>query len=488
MTETNDEHRNNGTPPATTRISFAKHLSMTTKQFLQHYSSSSSPTPQKKRYNIIMGNEAGDADSIISSLAYSYVKSLDDNDDETLIQQPIVCIPKDDLPLRRETTLLLDLCGIPYRRSDDLLFINDESIETLLSHGHGDNEEKNHILQLTLMDHNRIKSSLNHLSSNVVEIVDHHQDEGYHQETMTTTTTSREIAFENGKATVGSTCTLVAERLFHSLEKKDEIVIDYSLGLALLGVILIDTMNMNPNAGKGTKRDEAMIHSLLKYTDWSNKDSKNDEKLQEKIFSSSSTKQGNGQVQPNCAALYELLQSSKFDRAFWEDEMNVRDCLRIDYKRFQVSPPSPTTTTTSLAFGMSSVLLPMDSLVYKKEGGMASFQKEAQDYMESVNVNLLLILSMTIVNDEAQREMIVIGKGDKIVEDVTKYLLESDDAAFLECAEKKNDIAVVGDDSDGSDKIPMKWFIQGNTKGSRKQVAPVIMRFVADSTIAAASL
>ena len=77
---------------------------------------------------------------------------------------------------------------------------------------------------------------MSHLSY-VTEIVDHHEDEKSHEQV---TDNKRLIAFENGAATVASTCTLVTERLFNSTIS----IIDGSLGLALLGVILLDSVNI----------------------------------------------------------------------------------------------------------------------------------------------------------------------------------------------------------------------------------------------------
>merc|ERR1712107_231671 len=124
--------------------------------------------------------------------------------------------------------------------------------------------------------------------------------------------------------------------------------------------------------------------------------------------------------------------------------------------------------------------------MYKKEGGIKTFYKQVQNYMKDVNVKLLLILSMTIVKNEPHREIVIVtlykeenGKDSKIfIDDISRYLLKN--ATFLQCVEKKMDESegVIGEcDDNFGGKLAMKWFVQGNAKGSRKQVAPIIMKY-----------
>ena len=77
----------------------------------------------------------------------------------------------------------------------------------------------------------------------VVEIVDHHLDMGGHAAVIGA---QRNVAFdaETKKALVGSACTLVAEVL------SPELRADATLATLLGGVILIDTLNMDPAAAK----------------------------------------------------------------------------------------------------------------------------------------------------------------------------------------------------------------------------------------------
>ena len=63
----------------------------------------------------------------------------------------------------------------------------------------------------------------------------------------------RKIEFDSKsqKALIGSTCTLIFEKVFHL----DPNLIDHNMATLLMGVIAIDTLNMDESAGKGTPRD-----------------------------------------------------------------------------------------------------------------------------------------------------------------------------------------------------------------------------------------
>ncbi len=410
---------------------------------------------KKKELNFIMGNQAGDADSIISSLALSYVKKLEqikkngqEEEESNVLPTflPIVCIEKEDLALRRDVTLLLQMAGIT--NHDSLVFLNDASFKSIVL-----NEEESQQppvqKSFTLVDHNKIRSELWQFESAVTEIYDHHLDEGFHLDSCQT----REVAFENKKATVGSTCTIVTEKIINAYSEDKEGTLDGGLGLALLGVILLDTMNMNPDAAKGTPRDGDAIQFLLDNSDWDTLDSEN----MNNIILTDNT---DGPLKPDRVKLYEYLRDSKFDRTFWQ-EMSARDALRIDYKRFEPN------SSPGGSFGLSSVLLD-SSMVLSKP----NFYRSAIDYMKEVGVDVLGVLCMVIVDDTPQREMIMIGKPDTM-ESLTKFLQNDTSAANLEVTVAAED----NEEGNYMDGFVMRRFNQGNPKGSRKQIAPVLMDF-----------
>jgi len=415
------------------------------------------------KVHLIMGNEAGDADSIISALALSYIQQqqhLKNEDIEETIVLPIVSVPRADISLRRDVMLLLDLAGIT--NLDDLLYIDDDLVTRHLLPSTLSTTSK---ATLTLVDHNRIRSSLSHLSSMVTEIVDHHEDENSHEQVVGAE--KRSIAYENGVATVASTCTLITERLFQNQNNRP---IDASLGLLLLGVILLDSVNMLPEAGKGTARDEEAIQLLLQHTDWTTYCDKLkttppslvDETIMKKIFPNID----DGNCKPDRTALFETLSNAKNDPKLWS-VLSVNDCLRIDYKRFIVPEQSSSLSVSSI--GLSSVLLSMDSLLVKD-----NFIDDLTSYMTSSGVDLFGIMALNFQDGKPNRELLLTGNDPKIVDSFADYLLNHPDAAFLEISERSECVV----DKGASSEIPhIRVFKQGNGKGSRKQVAPILLGY-----------
>lgn len=392
---------------------------------------------------LVMGNEAGDADSIVSALSLAHVTNLSRN--SSSLHVPIVSIPRLDLPLRRDAVLLLDMAGIS---TNELIFVDDEIVNGLL-----DSSDT----AITLVDHNRIRSSLSHLSDKVSAILDHHEDVKSHDK-VTIDSGNRVIAFEDGIATVASTCTLVAEKLLQSTGQS--IAIDRSLGLVLLGVILLDSVNMLPEAGKGTARDETAIQNLLKQTDWSATAKRTpsfiDDTAVDKIFPN-----GRG-TQPDRTALFNALSGAKFDAKFWH-EMSAIDCLRIDYKKFPVAGSS-----CVQSIGISTVLIDIKSVLEKP-----NFHHVMGKYVASENVDIFGVMSM-YEDDKGswKRELLLTGNDANLVDSFAEYLLSHADSSFLQITEQ-----TFCTDQDKSSGMRTRIFSQGNVKGSRKQVAPVLLNY-----------
>lgn len=367
--------------------------------------------------HIILGNEAGDADSIISALSLAYVDSVF----YKALKTPIVSVPRADLCLRQEAVLLLELANVDV---DKLHYIDDPHV-------------LEGIQEITLVDHNRLTlTSIDTDRIQVVEILDHHHDEGSHESVQGHL---RNVAFENDKALVASTCTLVTERLFASDVAKPPY--DSHLSIALLGVILLDTVNMKPEAGKGTPRDEAAIDTLVRNTDWSTL--KNDAGLI----------QSDGRIDTN--KLFEVLSESKFDPAFWQG-LSVTDALRLDYKRFEA--------VNGQVFGASSISLNLDSFLSKER-----LVEEIQSFMKQANVPLLAVLGSQFHNNIPQRELLLCGSDETLVNEMATFLLTRPEASAMEATEEPLDVTDTG-------SLVLRRLRQGNSKASRKQVAPIMLR------------
>jgi len=369
--------------------------------------------------HVIMGNEAGDCDSIISSLALTYIYS--NYEQGTGMYLPLCSINRDDMSLRGETTLLLERCGINVKQ---LIYLDDDVTQALFFDESSDispsSPNMKDFVQITLTDHNRIRSSMRAFSDNVIGIIDHHLDEKYHESAAI-----RSIAFDENrqKALSGSCCSLVTEELLKVVGTSP---IDPALASALLGTIVLDTMNMNEKANKGTERDLSAIRIL--------------EKSSSKILS------------PDLDSVFSWMNNAKFDRRFWS-ELSVWDCLRIDYKMFE---------TEHKRYGISSVLIPINEL-FEKEG----FSKVANKFMHLHDLDLLAIMSMVIESGVPTRELLLYGSRLE-VESMAAFLVNDNDAQVL----KVKFSTVTEMDSD----IIAQLLSQENPRGSRKQVAPIMLK------------
>mmetsp|Transcript_31691 Transcript_31691/g.57369 ORF Transcript_31691/g.57369 Transcript_31691/m.57369 type:complete len:372 (+) Transcript_31691:2976-4091(+) len=281
---------------------------------------------------------------------------------------PIVSVSKDDFTYERpDVNLLLQLAGI-----DDppaiLLFIDD--MKEMLGN---DTEEGSPSRSVSLVDHNTLNKSLRHFNENliVVEIVDHHKDEKQYKKTCE----HRNIAFDNGHALVASTTTLVAERLqeYHPTPYPS------SIGILLLGVILLDSVNLDESVGKVTQRDEDAVRDLLLHTDWSTA-----------MPSSYLKYEDNGDITVDTNGLFKKLQQSKYDPKFWSS-LSVERALRYDYKDFHshgfLVHALKKQGRHKTNFGIASILMP--GLDFMNADG---FYDSTLAFMESVQIPFLGIM------------------------------------------------------------------------------------------------
>ena len=378
--------------------------------------------------HFVIGNEAGDADSIIAAISLAYIESARQNLDKT----PIVSIPKVDLETQRpEVKLLLELAGI-----DDpakvLVFVNSPVVT-------GDFTGS---ASVTLVDHNVMSQTMSKKRWNVTEIVDHHEDEGQYMDSIYGS--DRTIAFADGQALVASTCTLVAERL------KQEWVGLYpaSVGLLLLGVVLLDSVDLSPQVGKVTQRDRDAVADLLQNTNWDDLPKKS-----KTLLGMNST---TGTL--NSTTVFNLLQDAKYDPAFWES-LSVRDALRLDYKEFPFD--------ATHIFGISSVLIPMNTFAQKPQLISSIF-----GYMEQVHVSFLGIMFAYEDNEgRLHRQLALCGRESFPLDAVATFLsLPAHSQSSSLDLEEVTGMGIM----DESNRFKMRFFIQHNVEPSRKQIGPMI--------------
>lgn len=354
---------------------------------------------------LVSGNEASDADSIVTALVYGYYKHCTRKEADGPVVSVVMC-NREDVTLRKETTLLLELCGVDFH---DLVFLDDPGMEGLLGR----------VEEVTLTDHNKAMGKLAALGDRVVEIKDHHKDLGAHERASGC---SREIAFAGDAATAGSAASVIAEAFMSSVSGRALLARDNGAAArALLGVILIDTVNLDPSAKKVCPRDTAAAVELLSIA-----------------------------PEPEQHDLFKRLDAAKFDSLFW-DSLSIAQCCRYDYKEF---------TTGGKTYGLSSCLCPLEVLASKS--GWAEEVASRASQLELFGV-------LTQVRPEdggpAARQLMLHCKDEALTAK----------AAAFACAYESPCLKLEPFQVSGPSGLKAFW--QRNTGASRKQVQPCLGAF-----------
>lgn len=160
---------------STSSESIGTSLGRSKKAFLDRLSQ---PEDDSSPFVVIMGNEAGDTDSLASSIMLSYL--LSDHDDNEHAQKfpksttfvPLQQLPRSDLKLRAENEMLLSLLKID---ASNLLYFDD--LPTSM--------KPRKDVHLGLTDHPQLSAlwqPYDEWKNKVEIIVDHHADDGAHKD------------------------------------------------------------------------------------------------------------------------------------------------------------------------------------------------------------------------------------------------------------------------------------------------------------------
>jgi len=267
---------------------------------------------------MVAGNEASDADSIISALTYAYLKEEEDLADgiRDRVYVPMVKCNRRHMKLRQETVAILSHAGVDLH---DMIHADDETFVPLKHLV----EAEDSTFRVILVDHNEADGFMKGLvQGRVAEILDHHMDQQAHVAGKET------IAFDSktGKPTMMSACSVIAERYLgnavgRQLLKDD----DGAVAASLLAVIIIDSKGLGSHA---TATDKAIAEKLK--ADISNIESK--EHLQ-----------------------FKWLVQKKENPEFWKSA-TLEENLLYDYKQFGEA---------GLTCGISATFLDLEALLEK---------------------------------------------------------------------------------------------------------------------------
>ena len=375
---------------------------------------------------VVVGNEAADADSIVSAICLAFLRhkkcsSIDPAKDTRFI--PIAHVSRSLLHLRRDIHVLLLAVGLA---PSDIICIDDINISSIYA---------NNTSKTILVDQNTVPPGLREFSTTIDEIIDHHSDLNQCPWVMGD---KRVIAFDftTAKPLVGSSCTLVAEEFRGSEWMTPEIA------HLLLGVISLDTFNMDAVINKGTPRDATAMEWLhvLAGVD------------KDKLFAS--------------------LRDSKLDPLFW-NEISSLESFQLDYKLFL--------SIKGIKIGVSSVLLSSNDIIKKQD-----FLTSCKIFLEDTDVDVFVIMAFRF-SPEPMREILCASRSLEMLNAfefhltgsvcaearITPFRTTSPRSETEECMSPQDKPNYCLDYPD----IHWRRYDQGNIAYSRKQMAGYFIAF-----------
>ncbi|CAI5738923.1 unnamed protein product [Peronospora destructor] len=310
-----------------------------------------------------MGNEAADADSIVSSLTYAFMHAQQHSD---TLHVSVLPITRAELTLRCDVTALFEALDVD---TDALVFVDEFPWDIKAK------------VKVTLMDHNAFSNKKIPPvdGMKVVEIVDHHSDLGQHLDAE-----KREVAFADGNALVASTCTLVAE---------------------------------SPEIGESgvCKKKE----------------------------------------------LFKWLEAQKFNSAHWK-AFTLENCLQVDYKEF----------TFAKKVGISVVLVDLETFVLKSKDA-AALRKRLSAYCKLNVLAFVVVVTMFMTPDgQCHRQLLFFQENGDDAKHCVAFLNREGSLLLdpLQLPEThRHEYAAA--------------FNQLNIGASRKQIAPLIQRALAEPVV-----
>lgn len=347
--------------------------------------------------HVVLGNEACDMDSMVCALVYAYFLHKTCSGEALVV--PLMNIPEVDFVLRSDSVFLLGKTGL----SPDLLLFKDQL----------DLRGLHRDLRLTLVDHNMLPDSDSDLEGAVVAVIDHHRLE---RDTSCSVTVETAASCSVTVEMVGSCATLVAERILQGAPH----LLDTQVATLLYGTILVDCVDLVPEAGKVTPKDLKVV-----------------QQIETKV-----------QTLPQRSKLFSELQEAKFDVS----GLNTEQMLMKDMK--SVSGPD-------LNLGISVIYLPLKDFLE-----CVGLEAELSAFCQMMGFDLLLLMSISFTDTKKPiRKLGVFSLSQPIREQVSSYLEQAQNPTL--------DLRPIS-----SPHPHITAFHQGNSVASRKKLLPLVKDFL----------
>ncbi|EGG10644.1 uncharacterized protein MELLADRAFT_71015 [Melampsora larici-populina 98AG31] len=397
-------------------------------------------TADLKDWVLCVGNEAGDLDTLSSSIAFAYLSSFDTSSSTRYI--PIQLTPSSAFQLRAENVAALkDAMQIDRESGDlqnDLICSDTLDFSKFTPYG----------AKYALVDHNQVISSVFGTQAEVVAVIDHH--EPAENNTLYLNANPRII-----QVPTGSCASLVVNHFSKTWQSKL-----FPIGLAdlLLSAIVIDTSNLKliQDGGKATESDLSARDFLIPRSRFA--------------ISANSSDSQNG-----LQSLYKTLSTLKDDVT----RLNSTQLLQRDYKQYQ---------TNGWTFGLSSVPISLSDWVRDKESNKwkalltATNEYGASKSLDAVGIlanNEKLKKKEAAATGQTKRELLILIRNEAML-GLYKGL-ENPDLSVQQQLDLSTSIIDQQNDIDAfiySNTVQVRIWKVGNPEASRKQVAPILTTLV----------
>ncbi|KAK4686680.1 exopolyphosphatase, partial [Tremellales sp. Uapishka_1] len=407
-------------------------------------------------WTLAMGNEAGDLDSLASSIAYAFLSS-------TLLASrvlPLVLTPSSLMNLRPENLLAFESSKIP---ASSLLHL--ESISSPLTD-----------VSYALVDHNKLLPAF---QGQVVAVIDHHDDEGLYTDAPV-----RLI-----KVPTGSCSSLVTAHFLpqwkaalSSPAGQAGSPVPPELATLLLSAMLIDTGGLK-DGGKATPTDLEAAAFLYPISTLA-------EPSTEAAFSPSTIQSS---TPSSLSDFAQQLATVKFDVS----HLSTHDLLIRDYKEY--SFPTASTSFPVLQVGLSTVPVGLKKWLEKGSGGWSTYVSSIDGYMgeKSLDIEGVLTSYRSEKKDKHRRELLLVvrignafpdhASAQRVLDELSRGLEADSELALEPWAKEMTAKKAVRKDGltdglsvleNGPGEVGRVWK-QGNAKATRKQVAPLMRDLIA---------
>jgi exopolyphosphatase len=350
----------------------------------------------------VTGSSAADLDSVVGSIGYAYLLAREGGLTGPVF--PYLPIPRADLLLRTEVVHLFERVGLNW---ENLVFADDIDLEHLLGGREG---------ELVLVD-TQGHDAPPVLRERITEVIDHHWGDQ--------TAHARRPLKRRIVEPVGSACTLVSEQI---LQRKPGIL-DRQLATLLLAAVLLDTVNLDPDAGRATEKDREIAGSLIKV------------------------------ARVDTKGLYNELVRARSD----VEGLSSTRLLDKDYKERMIA---------ALRLGMSSVPLLLDSWRRRDE----RLEEALSGFLADRALDILVVF-LYRRGRGFKRQLILCSTDERLLNHVAAKLAQPLGLAEIP-AQSRGGEGLKRTRPAGSRRAVIRCFAQRETTGSRKRIEPLLRQIL----------